>query len=155
MIERQRAVVEPFDPAAPKFQWGFGIPVLQQQLQIAAQCFADIPTVEQIEQSEILARKALLESNEVMLRDGIMRAYGVLSNAYRLTFKEFEEKFALVKLGVYYGFINVNDKQAFEGMLDKYRPANMMTHAKKIMNDNERDLYRAANVAAELRSLTA
>lgn len=111
--------------------------------------------VEQIEQSEILARKALLESNEVMLRDGIMRAYGVLTNAYRLTFKEFEEKFALVKLGVYYGFINVSDKQAFEGMLDKYRPANMMTHAKKIMNDNERDLYRAANVAAELRSLTA
>lgn len=111
--------------------------------------------VEQIEQSEVLARKALLESNEVMLRDGIMRAYGILTNAYRLPFDEFEEKYALVKLGVYYGFISCTDTAAFEAMLDKYRPANMMTQAKKIMNDGERDLYRAANAAAELKSLTA
>lgn len=112
-------------------------------------------TVEQIEQSEILARKALIESNGVMMRDGIMRAYGVLTNAYRLPFKEFEEKYALVKLGVYYGYISCEDHAAFENMLDKYRPANMMTHAGKIMNDSERDIYRAANAAAELKSLTA
>ena len=111
--------------------------------------------VEQIEQSEILARKALVESNEVMLRDGIMRAYGILTSAYRLPFKEFEEKYALVKLGIYYGYISCNDFNAFESLLDKYRPANMMTHAKKIMNDSERDIYRAANAAAELKQLTA
>ena len=30
----------------------------------------------------------------------------------------------------------------------------MMTSAGKIMNENERDIYRAANVAAELKKIT-
>lgn len=111
--------------------------------------------VEQIEQSEIVARKALVEAGEVKLRDGIMRAYGVLTNAYSMPFDEFEEKYALVKLGIYYGYIDCGDNAAFEAMLDKYRPANLMTHAGKIMNDGERDIYRAANAAAELKRLTA
>lgn len=111
--------------------------------------------VEQIEQSEILARRALRSGNEVMLRDNIMRAYGILTNAYRLSFGEFEEKYALVKLGIYYGYIECGDRAAFEALLDKYRPANMMTQANKIMNDGERDIYRAANAAAELKRLTA
>lgn len=111
--------------------------------------------VAQIEKQEIVARNALLQSNEALLRDNIMRSYGILTNAYKLSFKEFTEKFAMVKLGVYYGFIKCTDTEALGNMLDKYRPANMMTSAGKIMNENERDIYRAAGVAAELRKLTA
>ncbi len=110
--------------------------------------------VNQIEKQEIVARNALLQSNEALLRDNIMRSYGILTNAYKLSFKEFTEKFAMVKLGVYYGFINCNDNAALGKMLDKFRPANMMTSAGKIMNENERDIYRAANVAAELKKIT-
>lgn len=110
--------------------------------------------VAQIEKHEIAARNALLQSSETILRDNIMRAYGILTNAYRLSFKEFTEKFALVKLGVYYGFIKCEDKEALGKMLDKYRPANMMTSAGKIMNEGERDIYRAAGVASELKRLT-
>ena len=96
----------------------------------------------------------MLQSNEALLRDNIVRSYGILTNAYKLSFKEFTEKFAMVKLGVYYGFINCNDNAALGKMLDKFRPANMMTSAGKIMNENERDIYRAANVAAELKKIT-
>ncbi len=104
--------------------------------------------VEQIEKNEIAARKALLSTNGTALRDNIMRAYGILSNAYALSGKEFMQRMALVKLGIYYGFLKCEDPAALEKLISTAKPANMMLKAGKTMDGEERDIYRADAVSS-------
>ncbi len=99
--------------------------------------------VDQIEKNEITARKALLESNGTAVRDAIMRAYGVMTNAYALSAKEFMEKFALVRLGVYYGFLRCENGTKLDALVSDSRPANLMLKAGKNMDPEERDICRA------------
>lgn len=109
--------------------------------------------VEQIVKNEKVARKMLLDNNEITLRDTIMRAYGMLTNAYAIGGKEFMEKLAFVKLGVYYGFLKCSDLAELDGLVEKCRPANLMLKEGRTMSAEERDVCRAAFVSSELRSL--
>lgn len=109
--------------------------------------------VEQITKNEQAARQVLLESNETSLRDRIMRAYGVLTCAYSVSGKEFAEKLALIKLGVYYGFLKCADISKADALANRLRPANMMLKAGKIMTAEERDIYRAEECSKELKTL--
>ncbi len=104
--------------------------------------------VEQIERNEIAARKALLAANGTALRDNIMRAYGILSNAYALSGKEFMQRMALVKLGIYYEFLKCEDRDALEKLIADVKPASMMLKAGKIMDGEERDVCRAEKVSS-------
>lgn len=109
--------------------------------------------VDQIAKNEEAARKVLLESGEIIMRDKIQRAYGVLTNAYSLSGREFAENLALVKLGVYYGFMKCGDVSKLDVLASDLRPANMMLKAGKTMTAEERDIYRAASSARELKAL--
>ncbi|MBQ7226966.1 MAG: ATP--guanido phosphotransferase [Clostridia bacterium] len=109
--------------------------------------------VEQLEKNEITARQLLLEQKGTTLRDGIMRAYGVLTNAYTLTTKEFMDKLGLVKLGVWYGFLNCDDVSKLDELAKDCRPANMTLKSGKNMDSEERDVYRAEKVAETLSTL--
>ena len=111
--------------------------------------------VEQISKNEQTARKALLESNETAMRDRVMRAYGILTNAYSVSGREFAEKLALVKLGVYYGFLKCGDIAKLDALASGLRPANMMLKAGKTMTAEERDIHRAAQAAKELKALVS
>lgn len=109
--------------------------------------------VGQIEKSEQAARKALLDAGETAMRDKIMRAYGILTNAYTLSGREFAEKLAFVKLGVYYGFLKCADVSKLDALASGLRPANMMLKAGRSMTAEERDVHRAAQAAKELKAL--
>lgn len=110
-------------------------------------------TVEQIAQQEIIARKALLEDNPITLRDRIMRAYGILTNAYSVSGKEFMEKLAFVKLGVYYKFLNCSDINKLNKLTIGCQPANLIASANKSLSVEERDVYRAMQASKELKSI--
>lgn len=63
-----------------------------------------------VTQAENEARKLLINNNSAQLVDQILRSYGVLTNAYRLSISEFNKCYADLKLGIIIGVIkSIND----------------------------------------------
>lgn len=110
-------------------------------------------SINHIVDTELRAREVLLRNNETELKDRIMRAWGVLTNAYTLSTDEFMRLTAFVKLGVYYGLIRVSDRARLEKLITEAQPANLINISGKQLDAAERDLYRAAYVGKTLRNL--
>lgn len=103
-----------------------------------------------IAEAEFKARRELLESNENALRDQIMRAWGIITNAYSLDSKEFMKLLALVKLGSYYGFIKITATERLDKLFSDGQPASIVALSGKQSDESARDIYRAAYVAKTL-----
>ncbi|MDE6398513.1 MAG: ATP--guanido phosphotransferase, partial [Clostridiales bacterium] len=110
-------------------------------------------SIAHIAEAELRARDELYKSGESVLKDRIMRAYGVLCHAYMLDSKEFMKLLAYVKLGIYYGLIKVSDAQRMEKLVTDGQPANIMNLSGKPLDGEERDVFRAAYVAKTLKSI--
>ncbi len=110
--------------------------------------------VAQIAENEFMARDMLLSNSGAELKDKIFRAYGILTNAYKLSSSEFMELISLIKLGAYYGFISVSDRERFDRLITAAQPANIIAMSSKELSDEERDVFRAAFVSRNLVSLT-
>lgn len=109
-------------------------------------------TVESLIQQEERARKLVLESNPIEIKDKIMRAYGVLTNAYVMSGDELIQYLALVKLGIYYGMLQCEDVHALDDLVIKCRPANITALSGKAkMSEVQRNVYRASYAAKELK----
>ena len=106
-----------------------------------------------IAEAELQARRQLYQANETELRDRIMRSYGVLTNAYTLDSKEFMDLLAMVKLGAYYDLIKVSDAQRLEKLVSDGQPANILNLSGKKLQEEGRDIFRAAYVAKTLKSI--
>ncbi len=93
-------------------------------------------------EQERLARKNLAK-NEIELKDRIYRAYGILTNAVKLSSEESISLLSDIKLGTDLGIIkDLNDAKVKK--LELYtRPANLQKYAGKILNAYERDIKRA------------
>lgn len=105
-----------------------------------------------LEAIEIECRNTLMQTNPASLKDKIMRAYGVLTNAYKLGSDEFMDCIALVKLGVYYDIIRVSDFEMFDDIIIKMQPASLISMAGgEFLQPEERDVFRAKCVALTLR----
>ncbi len=109
--------------------------------------------VARIEQSEIAARKALMDADKTAMCDKIYRAYGALTNAYSMDGKEFAEKLAYVKLGVYYGLFVCEDESRLDAFAEECRAANLMLKAGEVLTAEERDRRRAAMCEKEITAL--
>lgn len=106
-----------------------------------------------IADSELRARAALQKSGGAGLRDKIMRAYGVLTNAYKLESGEFMHLTALLKLGIFYNYIKIKDKEKLEKLILGAQPANLQSLSNKELSPEERDIFRANFVAKTLAQL--
>ena len=104
---------------------------------------------EHIVEAELRARQYLLVSAGDELKDKIFRAYGVLKHCYKLGCNEFMQLIALVKLGIYYGFFQL-DSSAVERLIVDVQPANLCLKAGKELETAERDLLRAKLVGENL-----
>ena len=93
-------------------------------------------------EQERLARKILTKKG-IELEDKIYRAYGVLSNAKKLTSEECNILLSDVKLGTDLGIIaELNDLKIKK--LELYtKPANLQKYAGQTLNSYERDIKRA------------
>lgn len=110
-------------------------------------------SINHIVDAELRAREVLLRNNESELKDRIFRAWGVLTNAYKLPTAEFMQLMAFVKLGVYYDMIKLSDPQRMEKLITEAQPANLINISGKKLEAEERDLYRAAYTAKTLKTL--
>lgn len=111
-------------------------------------------SINHIVDAELRSRQALLQHNEVELKDRILRAWGVLTNAYTLSTEEFMRLAAFVKLGVYYDWIHVTDAARLEKLITEAQPANLINISGKKLDAAERDLYRASYVGKVLSGLS-
>ena len=93
-------------------------------------------------EQEKLARK-ILTKKEIELQDKVYRAYGVLSNARKLSSEECNNLLSDVKLGTDMGIIKeMNDLKVKK--LEVYtKPANLQKYVGQTLGAYERDIKRA------------
>lgn len=108
--------------------------------------------INHIVEAELRARE-LLKRNENELKDNVFRAWGVATNAYRLSTGEAMKLLAMIRLGGYYGYINVKNVDEYQKLITHCQPANMQFIGGKNMSVDERDVLRARYVSANLKQI--
>ncbi len=108
--------------------------------------------INHIVESELRARQ-LLKRDESELKDNVYRAWGVATNAYRLSTGEAMKLLALIRLGGYFGYINVKNGDEYQKLITHCQPANMQFIGGKNMSVDERDVLRARYLAANLKTV--
>ena len=99
---------------------------------------------------ETQARRVLCKEDEIGVRDGCMRAYGILANCARISYTEFLQRLSDVKLGAALGFLCVRDFAAFDRLAAAARPANVGLYSDGKLSAPERDVLRADLCRKEL-----
>ena len=112
-------------------------------------------TVRSIAAAEEKATEQLLKTKKAELADSVMRAFGVLTNSYKMDSKEFMTLMGQVKLGASLDIIKLKDKSALDEIIIKGQPANLMLQAGRDLTSLERDIYRSEVVGRELLALRA
>lgn len=106
--------------------------------------------VDQIIQREREVRTVLAEGNDIALKDKLLRAYGILKNAYVLSSGEFMKLLSNVRLGVNLGFIDNTDIKKLSPLIVQTQPANIIKQQGKSLSVQERDIIRAQIVRNSL-----
>lgn len=103
--------------------------------------------VNHLADAEQHARDFLMSAKKTDITDEIMRAYGIASNAYKLTAKEFTNYNALIKLGAYYGLIPVKRVSALDELATALQPYTLNALSPEVIEtEEEMDIYRAKTV---------
>ncbi len=105
----------------------------------------------QIIQQERQARKNLLYGNEVVLRDQIMRSYGTLKYAYKISSNEAMKLLSYVKLGADMGIIGDVDPGQPAELMVLIRPAHLQKYVGKELGPEERSIKRAELIQEKLK----
>ncbi len=108
--------------------------------------------INHIEDAELRARQ-LLKRDEAELKDKIYRAWGIATNAYKMSTGEAMQYLAMVRLGGYYGYLSVADGYEFQRLITNCQPANMQRIGGNNMSVDERDRFRARYVSSTLNNL--
>lgn len=110
--------------------------------------------INHIVDAELRARQ-LLKRDEAELKDKIYRAWGIVTNAYKLSTGEAMQYLAMIRLGGYYGYFDISDLDKFQRLLSECQPASMQKLGGNSMSVDERDVLRAKYVAATLGAICA
>lgn len=102
---------------------------------------------------ESQARKNLLDADFDGVKDECMRAYGILTNCYKISYNEFLRHISAVKLGAAVGFLSVRNFSALDDLIAELRPANIGLNFEGSLTPGERDKLRAAQCRAALKKL--
>ena len=93
-------------------------------------------------EKELQTRKKWYQADGVLLEDKVMRAYGVLKYARRMSSKEFMEHMSNVKLGVSLGILDI-EFELLNTLTELAQPANLCHYGGRMLNGEERDELRA------------
>ena len=85
--------------------------------------------------------------------DRAKKAYGILTNAVLLSYREFLSLIAEVKLGAILGMIDISDVEAIDDLIVSVRPASLCRQYGRTLSDTDRDLFRAELVGKKLIKL--
>ncbi|MCL2599127.1 MAG: hypothetical protein FWD76_04365 [Firmicutes bacterium] len=102
-------------------------------------------------QAEQSARHGIYSANQVVLKDKVLRAYGIVTNAYCLSSKELMEYLALVKLGHSLDILRLDDVKKLDKLIEECQPAQITAIGDGLYDPIERDVYRARLVAKSIK----
>lgn len=97
----------------------------------------------QIIEEEKKTRHRLLEEQEIKITDKIMRSYGILKYAHKLSGEEAMKLLSQVKLGMDMGIIEDIDPKVLSKLLILIRPAHLQKMEGKELDADIRDIKRA------------
>jgi len=104
-------------------------------------------------ETEVNARKKLLENNEVELKDRVYRAWGILTNAYTISASEFMKCAGEIKIGLALGFLKLKDNSLIDKLMFDVLPSSLTKIAgEEALNESEEKLIRANFVASHLKN---
>jgi len=103
-------------------------------------------TVLKVVDLEKEARERLMEIKGDEIYDNAMRAYGILTNCYKLSSREFLNYVSTLKLGIGVGVIKVIDEKIVNDLFSSVMPATLNKLAGRILSEEDRDKYRAQYV---------
>ncbi len=109
--------------------------------------------IKQVISHEKNARHSMLEKKQNFLLDHVGRAYGVLRHAYRISSDETLNSLSALRLGVDMGMFSSVDIQTVNELFVIIQPAHLQKYAKRELDSEERDTYRASLVRDRLRSI--
>ncbi len=106
----------------------------------------------QVMQREREARASMLDRNALGTEDRLLRSYGILCNARRMTLREFMQRISDLRLAMDLGFVEVDPKTLDDLMLEA-QPAAILRREGKPLSDEEQNAKRADLVRAALEAV--
>ncbi len=106
--------------------------------------------VNQIIEKEVKLREHLIKNNYDEIEDEVYRAYGLLTNARRMTTEESMKLLSLLKLGKEMGIIKLVKDMDIYRLMTKIQPSNVASGSKNEISPKERDKKRAEILRLEL-----
>jgi len=103
---------------------------------------------------ELKARQLVFALNKIILPDRVLRAYGIITNAYTLTSRELLEYAALVKLGHSLNILQLDDVKKIDNLIQECGPARIIAiGGDGLDNPIERDIFRAKMAAKAIKRI--
>ncbi len=112
-----------------------------------------ISAVKNIKELELTSRENLLKNNKDSIADSVFRAYGVLSNCYKMTSKEFMMLIGKVKLGQALGLLQFKNPNIIEELIEISTPAMLTKLSGKDLKGKELDYFRAKELTKLLKNM--
>ncbi|WP_188208038.1 protein arginine kinase [Alkalibacillus aidingensis] len=107
--------------------------------------------VKQVIESERRARQWVMQQSGVQLEDRIFRSYGVLAHSRIIESKEAAKCLSDVRLGIDLGLIKNISKNILNELMVLTQPGFLQHYAKKTLQPNERDFFRANLIRERLQ----
>jgi len=104
----------------------------------------------QIVEHEKNAAARLMEAKELLVRDNVGRAYGVLTNAHVMTSKEALDLLSTLRLGVELGILTGVSRRVIDELLLLSQPGHLQRQAGRALKPRERDQARADLIRTRL-----
>ncbi len=101
---------------------------------------------------EVRARKMLLDNNQIALTDEIFRAYGILSNCYKISTSEAIELLSKVKLGCDIDLIRLKSPEVVDDLLKNVTPLKINKLSSKMLDLESRDIFRADYIGRVMKN---
>ena len=99
-------------------------------------------TARQMAEMERVFRQKANDKDPVGFEDQLFRSYGLLTNARRVTIKEFMAHWSNLRVGASMGKLPVT-LETCDHLLTAAQPAHVMKAAGAVLNDKERDAFRS------------
>ncbi len=105
----------------------------------------------QVIEYEMKERKSIFKNEREKIEDLVYRAYGVLSNAHKISFSEAMELFSKVRLGIYLGLHVDTRLETINKLMIFTQPAHLQESEGKELSVSQRDIVRARIIREKLK----
>lgn len=111
--------------------------------------------VGRVAEMELSERKRLLTGARAMeVKDGCLRAYGILTNCAVMASEEFEKLCAQLKLGICLGYFKADGIGWVDDLIISMKPSNLNLLAGRKLSAAERDAFRSERAARQIAEQT-